>query len=234
MSAAALLPFSANGATTVILAGASTFVRSDTPAVNSDTNASMLVGNNSGTGADFHGLLSFDLSAISAGSIINSITLTLYSNGDSTSGASAIQVDLLALTRSFVSSEATWNNSSTGNAWGTGGGDYSATILSSLSFSPKVIATKTFATGEQFVSVVQSALNTSRTLDLFLRLDDESGTTRNLFFFASDLDAMQSHRPSLTIDFVSSAVPEPSSFAIFAGFGAIVIVCARRRLSRSV
>ncbi|WP_309380808.1 DNRLRE domain-containing protein [Cerasicoccus frondis] len=180
----------------------------------------------------FHTVLSFDLSDIPAGATINSVTLGVYETTDAGSASSAVQFNLHELTQSFVESEVSWDNYSTGNAWTTPGGDYDSTILSSLTVNPNTTSgMQTFATSSDFVTIVQSALDGSQTLNLLLKLNDtdEAGSSRYLFRFRTDNFGTAADRPMLTIDY--TAIPEPASTA-FLVMGGIGLFALRRRLGR--
>ena len=98
---------------------------------NPDTNyanaTSMYVGWNTSNNVYFS-LCKFDLSSISAGSMIAAASLVLTA---STNRTSQHDFYISQCLRDWVETEATWNSYSTGNAWGTPGGgsgvDYSAT-----------------------------------------------------------------------------------------------------------
>lgn len=207
-----------------------TWARSDQPTVNQNGSGNLLAGN-SASGADFHSFISFDLSAIPAGSTINSVSLTLAQFADAGSGATPVQLDLLQLTRVFVETQVTWNIYSTGNNWTTPGGDFNPTILSSITASAQPTASRVFGSSGSFVSVVQSAVNAPQPLELMLKLNDESGLTRNLFFFGNDEQATSTNRPLLTIDY--TAVPEPSACLLaLGGLGLVILLRGLRKRCR--
>lgn len=214
----------------------STFIRSDSPTTNFstylDASHSQFIVGNTAAGADIHALLSFNLSVLPVNAIINSATLTLTTAAaDATSSNTTVQLDLVSLTTAFTASQATWNNSATGSAWTTPGGDYNPIILSSISLNPVTVpanTASTFASSTSFASVLQSAYSASSPLELMVKLDNETGTTRNIFFFDGDGNTPTgTFRPSLTIDY--TVVPEPATAALLgAAFGIGVLVRRRR------
>lgn len=214
----------------------STFIRSDNPTTNYSTyldatHSQFIVGNTS-AGADIRSLLSFNLSVLPANATINSATLTLTTAAaDATSSNTLVQLDLLSLTTAFTASQATWNNYATGSAWTTPGGDYNPTILSSLSLNPVTIpanTASTFASSASLVSSLQSAYNASSSVELMVKLDNETGTTRNIFFFVGDGSTPTgTYRPSLTIDY--TVVPEPSTAALLGGAFVVGVLVRRRK-----
>jgi hypothetical protein len=209
--------------------GNSTYIRSDQATSNFGGQTSFIAGNVV-SGADLHGLISFDLSLIPAGSTINSVSLTLFRNQDATSQSVSVQLDLLALTQPFTETGATWNTYNGTNAWTTPGGDYNPTVLSSFSANPASASSfQTFATSASFVTASQAAVNGSQPLYLIVKLDDETGLNRHIFNFSSDDNASLGQRPSLTIDY--TPVPEAST-ALLALIGAFGLGMRGRSRSR--
>jgi len=209
----------------------STFIRSDNPTTNYNAYLdSTIITGNTASGADIRGLFSFDLSVLPSGATINSVTfiLTAVSN-DSTSGASPLQLDILPLATAFTAGGATWNTYNGTNAWTTPGGDYSSSPLSTVMLTPNAIVagnTATFASTTSFVSFVQGAYNSSTLAQFILKLDNETGTTRDIFFFGGDAAPNSSYRPSLTINYTT--VPEPSVTAMI-GVGAMLVLLHRSK-----
>ncbi len=200
------------------------------PGVNYGDATEGLVGTLGTADTLFHTVLSFDLSAIPSGATINSASLSLYETTDAGSVSSAVQFDLHELTQSFVESQVTWDDYSTGNPWATAGGDYSATVLSSITVNPNTSSgVQTFATSGDFTTVVQSALDGSESLELLLKLNDtdEAGSSRYLFRFRTEDYGTVADRPLLTVDY--TPVPEPASSALIVVGGIVGLVVWRRR-----
>lgn len=84
-------------------------------------------------GYEAHPLLRFDLSGIKAGSKVNSATLRLYFGALTVNASSAakttvnLTLNVQAVTKSWIESEATWKKRTAGNNWTTQGGDYRST-----------------------------------------------------------------------------------------------------------
>lgn len=72
----------------------------------------------SGSGSDITSCMRFDLSAITAGSTINSATLNMYTTGSATVGGT---INLFKGLRNWTENQATFADYSSGNAWTTAG-----------------------------------------------------------------------------------------------------------------
>lgn len=88
-------------------------------------------------GNEAHPLLRFDMSGIKAGSKVKSATLRLYFGALMVNSSSAgqtsktLSLDVHAVTSSWVELEATWKRRTAGSNWGTQGGDYASTAVTS-------------------------------------------------------------------------------------------------------
>jgi hypothetical protein len=177
-------------------------------------------------------LLLFDIAGnIPAGSVINSVTLTLSCLQDPSGGINST-FDLNRLTASWGEGngsdhggtvagpgQATWNNrfGSSGSPWVTAGGDFFSTASASRSVAGT--GNYTFASTAGLVADVQGWLSSpANDFGWLLRSESElTGTTIRRF---GSRDAGAS-APTLTISYTS--VPEPASFAIF-GLGLATVV----------
>lgn len=185
-------------------------------------------------------LLAFDLSSpLLTGATINSVSLTFTTTTTDTGSTSAtVGYSLYQLTQTFTegsgtvaspsTDDSTWANRTTGTAWTTAGGTFNSTVLSSYSTNPNTLAagsTVTFGSTSNFTSVVSSSIGASY-FGLLLKQTTE-GSVRELLRLASGENATSSNWPVLTIDY--TAVPEPSTYAVLAGLGALGWAAARRR-----
>jgi hypothetical protein len=189
------------------------------------------------TGDFFRSLAGFDISAIPAGSTIDSVTLTLFprNNGTAANTVDALfEIEVHQLIGSITEAGSTWaNRENTGPvAWTTPGGDFSATVLSSLSANPRTLVTNassyTFSSTSDFVTAAQGALDGSGTLYMILLAPVmEAGSVVNRFDFASD-DTAGIGAPMLTVNYT---VPEPNTISLLAGMGVagIALQVLRRR-----
>ena len=200
------------------------------------------------------GLLATSLSAIPAGSTINSITLHLNISGTGSvdNEPGEVLLGLHQLTGTFTEGngdgngatpggsnvEATWNQRSNGVPW-TPGGEFNATELSTASDDPSTAEGTpgsgaedlVFESTDAFVAAAQLALDTNVPLSLLLKLNGTSETEvlRRPFFFDSDDDGTDPSNvaPFFTVDYT---IPEPAS-ALLAVAGLLPLALRRRRIS---
>lgn len=184
-------------------------------------------------------IISFDLKAtggLTGGETIQSVTLSLTKMLDTNFADASTENKLLeihALTHGFNGDQASWDNSATGTPWITagGGGDYSATVLSSVTQSAANNAADTFATTANFTAAAQDALdNNNGILNLILiapNAEAASGNNRYVRFYNSN-NATASYRPLLT---VTTAVPEPTGLTLF-GLGTMLLLDRRHHRSQ--
>ncbi|MCX3064245.1 golvesin C-terminal-like domain-containing protein [Streptomyces beihaiensis] len=85
------------------------------------------VGNNSTTYGKARAALHFDTSAIPSSATVLESRLFMW-GAETTYSSSGAIYELHGLNKNFGETTATWNNSDTGTAWSTPGGDYSATV----------------------------------------------------------------------------------------------------------
>jgi len=215
------------------------------PTSHGGTGSSNYIGHSaSGGGGAFRSLEAFDISAIPAGSTINSVTLTLYPRGSLSSATDATyEVELHQLIGSATESNASWDNrfeddnASLDVPWSSPGGDYNSTVLSTFDANPHSLIASTFPSTSAFVAAAQSALDGSGTLYMLVLSPDaeavSSSTETRMNFGSDDYNAGTtespdySNRPLLTIDYTT--IPEPSAFFLL-GMGIVGAVgCARRR-----
>lgn len=209
-----------------------TYIRSDTPTATNGASPGLNVGTLAGTGAnDMRSLLSFDLSLLPVNAVINSITLTLVARTpDASSTNTTLALQLNAVTQSFVGSQASWQNASTGTTWTSAGGTMGSTLsTSNISTQAASGTTLVFDTSTNFVSMAQSAYDNAQSLGLLIWAPtQESNTDRAFVAFNSNETTTLSLRPLLTIDY--TVVPEPGSIrlALMGGFALSCLVWRRR------
>lgn len=197
-----------------------------------------------GTDDAVRGLAGFDISAIPAGSVITSVTLTVTPRGpDANSQDQDYTVSLHELDGTIIEGTGTfddnptptgpsWNSRDVNGpvAWTTAGGDFSATVLSSIVDNPHTLVQDekiVFPSSSDFVSAAQGALDGSGTLYFLMKSssEDTSSSDRAFFNFYSDDDTTDATRaPKLTIEYV----PEPSSLVLLS-LGAMALIGLRRR-----
>lgn len=219
----------------VTITGDSSYIRNNTPGANYGGDQPMIMGTTTAP-AIIRGVMTFSLSSIPAGSTITSITLRLTDrNNDTSSENASFQIDLHTLNASFAEgngdgsgsgvSGVSWTKRSDTLNWTTPGGDFSPTILSSISANPVTTTTGTnytFTSNTNFVAAAQSALNGGSALNLLLKLNVENTAFRRAFFFESDNGAAGGV-PTLTVEYI----PEPSALLLSA-IGAFGLLRRRR------
>ena len=190
--------------------------------------AETLVGYQSGGVLEIRTVMGFDLSAIPAGSTINSISLLLVSNGSqsgSINGVGTINLHEVipngVASNNMVEGQVNRLNWQTGQTWDNILGDYTATAMSSsvLNNTNSNSAldageTATFGSTPAFVAAAQAAFDAGLPIEFILIAPTAESTTgaSNFFRFRSDNDNDNiNDRPLLMIDYT---IPEPSSAAL--------------------
>ncbi|EIP97187.1 PEP-CTERM putative exosortase interaction domain-containing protein [Opitutaceae bacterium TAV1] len=211
---------------------ADTYVRSDNYNTNFGSASELWIGQlaptpQSPTPVPFRTLLAFDLSAIPANAVINSVSLTLQQvveDGSSTIGSITVN---LYLADPFTESTATWNNTQSGAP--------GSTVLSSSAVSLRpsrgsgsygLPASVTWSSSAAFVDAVQTAYNAGTSISFLLADADESDTVRQLLKFASRENTALV--PKLTIDYTVTPIPEPATVAMLLGAGMFGVAVALR------
>jgi hypothetical protein len=199
------------------------------------------------------GLFGYDLSAIPAGSTIDSVSFTLWSrNNDANSLDRDFTINLYELSGSIIEGTGTLTlnpSAATGPSWTmrdvdqsspvdwTDGGEFGSTSLASFTGNPKTIGTDTimpFTSTAAFITAAQAALDGSGTL-YFIGLSEDAEALdtdqRGLFQTRSDDNSGTigaAGAPLLTINY--TPVPEPSTLALgVIGMAAVISASRRRR-----
>lgn len=146
----------------------------------------------------------FDISAIPAGQVITSATLSLYYSsyiGTNPSGQTVWAYKLIRI--DWVESEVTWNIYKTGSSWTTAGGDYVTSDPSggSTTFPGAGGAWLTW----NVTDIVQDAYDSEDSVEILIRYNDESPTSYARAFLNSKENA--SNKPKLTVVYETPAVP---------------------------
>ncbi|MFZ4765575.1 MAG: beta strand repeat-containing protein, partial [Roseimicrobium sp.] len=197
------------------------YLMGNSTAWNHGTDPQMRVGRNSSAGQ--RAVLGFPLDGLPAGSVIRSAKLDVWT--DATTGVGTVSaLELRKLTRSFVEgtgdgsastngagSGVTWANYNGTTAWTTAGGDYAASVLSSvIGFDATVPSVqKTFVSTLPLVAAAQAALDADSALELMLLSPStEANTTANNYTNLKSNDhADAAQRPRLTLDFTFNSLP---------------------------
>lgn len=222
---------------------ADTFLRSDAISGTAQGGgAEILIGELDAT-HPFHGLLTFNLAALSGlpgNATINSITLSLQQGAaDASSANSAITLDLHQIPGvSFDEVNATWKSRRYGVLWTSEGGDYNTDVLASATANPATSSAPVIDwTGASLTAAVLNAFNNNETTISFLLKDAGEGTdsARHLVRFASKENANASFAiPALVIDYSIPAIPESASTATIPGILLFALVLATRLRSTAL
>ena len=201
-----------------------TFIRGDSTSWNSGARDQFLVGrvNNQ----PLRALFSFDLPQLDPTSVIQSASLDLWTI--STAGVGTVgAVQLRSLNATPVEGTgdgisatngagtgATWLSRTGSVAWTSPGGDFGATVLSSVAGYDATVplAQKTFVSSASFVSAAQAAVNAGTPLNfLALSPTTEAGSSNSYSRLCSDDVSTEAQRPRLTLTFVGNFAPSLSA-----------------------
>ena len=246
---AAVITFQDRTQPTTAFQGIATFIRSDKATNNFGRDAQVLIGTLGGTTSKLRGVFAYDLrttGAVPPGSTITDVsfalTVAVPEGGGSVSRNVTLEMHQLTgtitegtgLSSPLTStSDVTWNNRTTGAPWTTAGGDFSPTVLASVTADPTVVGDTTVLTftgsgpSNPLVQAAQAALDNpaSGIFEFAVKLPagtspgQEQGTSRELFMFQSDdnLNNNNAYDASVTPTLnVTTTSPEPASAAILA------------------
>lgn len=206
------------------------------------TGQGMFVGSN-GLGTLQRGLIAFDLSGISAGSTINSVSLSIHVNAQGYLGSTeTVTLNLLneAWNEATVGGggpnsgggsgfapnpgDATWTDSGNG-AW-TAGGNFDATVSASTSVSGG--GTTAIWSGAGLITDVQDWVDNGGNFGWILRGNESSAGSSKRFSSSESSNPT----PVLTIDYTPAVVPVPAAAWLF-GSGLIGLVGIARNKART-
>jgi hypothetical protein len=205
-----------------------TTIRADNPTWNGGARNQFLVGR-IGTGSSAaRGLLSFDLTTIPAGAVIQEAALDITTSNEGGSG-NVSQLELRALTTDFTegsgsgtssspadpntNSGANWNRRSDATAnltWTNSGGSLGTTVLATLpgyNAATGTNAPKTFPTSPDFVAAAQSALAAGRLNLTVVSPLTEAIAAPNFTRIHSDDATTENTRPQLRLLVTSTPLP---------------------------
>lgn len=150
-----------------------------------------------------HGFIKFDgLSSVPAGTVSNvKLRLWVVAIFDTPT------TQVYGMLRDFVESQATWNQYSTGNNWGTAGAnnttsDYTNTLLSSLAIT--VTAQYVELTGSALTAWAQAIVSGGANLPLLLRDSSEPASPLNRGVQYATSEGVDGRRPELVFDWVAA------------------------------
>ena len=200
-----------------------TFLRGDSTSWNSGARDQFLVGRNT---LGMRPIFSFDLSGLETNAVIQNATLDLWT--DTTVGTGTVgTLELRKLNSTPVEGTgdgssaangagtgATWLSrnglTGAGNVWTNAGGDFGASVLSSVSGYDATVTLqqKTFTSTANFVATVQSAVTANTPLNLLLIAPTTEAAGNNYYSRLSSDDSLTvTRRPLLTLTYVGSYAP---------------------------
>lgn len=217
-----------------------TFLRGDSTAWNSGARDQFLVGRN---GSGQRPVFSFNLPGLDTNVIVQSATLDLwtYHFGGAVGTIGALELRQLNSTptegtgdgstaTSGAYTGATWLSrngcAGTGNAWTSAGGDFGASVLSSVPGYDATVVNqqKTFTSTAGFVAAAQAALNANGPLNLLIiSPTTEAGANNYYSRISSDDGSEVNRRPLLTLTYSGHRAPTISGSPVaFATIGVSV------------
>lgn len=148
--------------------GVDVLIESVNPTTNHDTETTAYIGDTNATDPEAQRIIiKFDLSTIPANATIIAASISMFeiAAGDG-AGLGAWNIFCYRLKRDWVEDQATWNEYSTGNAWGTAGADNTttdreATLSASLSVDGAAANAYLTWTGSKLIQDVQAFVNGS-------------------------------------------------------------------------
>ena len=199
---------------------------------NYGTGTQMLVGNQpagSGGNLQIRSVFGFDLSAIPAGSTINSITLRLVADGTQSGNIAGVGpinlhevIPNASAANNMVEGQVSNTLWQTGSNWTTPLGDYTAAPMSTATLNNANAntvldagETATFGTTLSFVAAAQASFDAGLPLEFILIAPtaEANNAASNFFRFRSDDFSTAGDRPLLSIDY-TAPVPEPGMAAL--------------------
>lgn len=172
-----------------------TYISGQQPDTNSGSAVYLLVDGDEphASGLDETSLMAWDVSAIPADAVVESVSLTIEVTNPTTT-----QYAIQEMRRNWQESEATWNQYASGLAWGIpgalGGGDRGTSVLGQI--SAPTVGTRTVALNADGVDLVQDWVD-GTTPNYGIVISD-SASTDGLDFWSSDA-SIATNRPSLTV-----------------------------------
>jgi len=183
-------------------------IRSTSTGIDGNTTA-LFAGRVTNPGDYGRSLLAFDISYIEPGSTITGVTLTLTKRNDDSGVSEDHNITVHELVGTFIGhgpNSPDWAHRDVGAAtpWDTPGGDFNATVLTSLVANPVTTDDGdkfVFPSTPNFLAAVQNAYSGSGKISmLVMSADSEADDDRGLFQFWSDDQTDTDDRPLLTID----------------------------------
>lgn len=190
-------------------------------------------------GTQLRGVMQFSLSdiGIPQGAVIESVKLVMDINlvDPSTTVTETLSLGIYNLTADITPKEVTWNRPSAGNTWTAGGSFDSPALASTNIISTDPTGSHEFSSVDLTALVQESLDNGDDLVNLLLKLNTESYSTRQILRFGLYGGAEGDNNgrvaaPRLEITFAQ--VPEPSTVALMIAVPALGLALLRRRNRR--
>lgn len=193
--------------TTIQPASKDTLLNQGAPTTNYGSNNVLAVESACGAGCagnyNERTIIDFSLTSLPTGAIITSSTLSLYyeNSAGSPSGRTVWVYPIIGAGVNWVQAQATWNVYSTGNNWGTAGGDYSTTNGASTT-----VPSSTNVWMNWTVTSLVSSFWSNGTTTHFLLKDGTEGNNpaKQELFWSSDYAVDTTKRPKLVINYIDT------------------------------
>jgi hypothetical protein len=157
------------------------------------------VDGDAGSGKDLSALLKWDLSSIPAGSLVQSVTLTILVTDKSNH-----PYQVYELTRPWVENQATWRVYATASKWSVAGAkgsqDRKSTVLGTVSAS--ALGSYTLTLNSSGVATVQSWVDTPSANNGIIVANT---TSADVLVFSARHVSTRANRPKLTVTYVGAA-----------------------------
>ena len=203
---------------------AATFLRTDPNTWNSGARDQVLVGRKDTGSNFFRSVFSFPLTGVPSNATLTGISLDLWTHDSQAGTGNVSTLELRELTATPVEGNgnsstdsangagtgATWINRTQTTAWAAPGGDFNATVLSSVpgfNANTSLGLQKTFPSSAAFLAAAQSAVASTSPLNLMLLSPSTESGTAGYTRLASDDHATVTLRPRLVLTWTVNPAP---------------------------
>lgn len=156
---------------------------------------------------DSRKILSFDISSLPSGAIINSATLSCYYYQAFSGTPTGKNVILYKLRRNdWHETESTWNIYKTGNNWGTAGASNTSTDIDTSLTDTSVMPNPNNWLEFDAKDIVEDAITNSINVNVLIKFETEGGSDTTAAFRTREYTTDTSLRPKLVIEYTLPTV----------------------------